>query len=536
MSHKLRFLIGCFFSAILLHAQQVEVITVVDSTQVKIGEQINLSIQIKSDSFSKIIFPESPVFTPFELLEQSQLETLSSQNYYLFTKKYSLIQFDSGAYWIPPQKIVIDESLRFTDSISIEVATVQVDTLKQPLFDIKPIQQVKRNYTKWIQYILVFALVVLILGILYYLNVRHRKKKAIEAEKTPPFEWAINALKALEENQPNDQEEYKIYYSKLTEVIRRYLEEEAKISALESTSDELIDKLELRKDAGTLDLSNETLSNLKSVLRQADLVKFARSAPEFGVAINDRKKVEQVVIQTKEALPEPTEEELAATAAYQKELAKKQRKKKIKVVVISCFSIVLISLVGTVSYYGFTPVKDTVLRYPTKILRDKEWVVSQYGNPLVAVHTPKVLIRESDSKNGTIVYNSGNPLEDFFVELSFKPFEVSENKKLSEEEQQAVARELMNNALAYYDENGGTNVLAQNDSFTSSDGTDAFKLYGTLDFLDKETDNVRCRFVSIVFPFDQGTVELRLIYPKEDRYGMEIEERLLTSVEIIKEL
>ena len=94
---------------------------------------------------------------------------------------------------------------------------------------------------------------------------------------------------------------------------------------MESTSEELLLKLEMRKDAGTLDLDRKTLISLREVLQNADLAKFARSMPEFRMAYDDRKVVENVVIETKEALPEPTEEELKEKAAYQELLAKKEK-------------------------------------------------------------------------------------------------------------------------------------------------------------------------------------------------------------------
>ena len=106
----------------------------------------------------------------------------------------------------------------------------------------------------------------------------------------------------MENESLTKQEEFKSYYSRLTDVIRRYLEEEAKIDALESTSEELLLKLEMRKDAGTLDLDRKTLISLREVLQNADLAKFARSMPEFRMAYDDRKVVENVVIETKEAL------------------------------------------------------------------------------------------------------------------------------------------------------------------------------------------------------------------------------------------
>ena len=165
--------------------------------------------------------------------------------------------------------------------------------------------------------------VIVITGILY-IYFFQKNRQEFKKQELPPFERAIEELKALENESLTKQEEFKTYYSRLTDVIRRYLEEEAKIDALESTSEELLLKLEMRKDAGTLDLDRKTLISLREVLQNADLAKFARSMPEFRMAYDDRKVVENVVIETKEALPEPTEEELKEKAAYQELLAKKE--------------------------------------------------------------------------------------------------------------------------------------------------------------------------------------------------------------------
>ena len=146
-------------------------------------------------------------------------------------------------------------------------------------------------------------LVLLLVGLIYAFFFA-KKRREERKKKLPPFERAIEELKALETITPSLQEEYKHYYSRLTDVVRRYLEEEAKISALESTTDELMIKLESLKQSGQLELE-ETIKNLKTVLQTADLVKFARSTPEFGTTAKDRELVEGVVIETKEAFRNP---------------------------------------------------------------------------------------------------------------------------------------------------------------------------------------------------------------------------------------
>ena len=525
------FLTGDVFSQL-----NIEVITAVDTTQVKIGEQINVTLQVKTDSLSMVEFAAEPLFLPFEIIEESPIDTLRAQQHYLYTKRYALIQFDSGAYWIPPQKIVVDGFSKFSDSIAIEVATIKVDTIQQPLFDIKPIQTVERSYNQLIKNILILFVFGLLLAILFVLNRQYKKKKAALLEEIPPFDRAIQELKALENELPQAQEEYKKYYSKLTDVVRRYLEEEADIDALESTSDELLNKLELRKDAGTLDLSLETLNNLKKVLQNADLVKFARSAPAIGIATTDRAMVEQVVIETKEALPAPTEEELAATAAFQRELERKRRKQKMQLVGISVLGLIVSVAIIAVAIYGFNPVKDTIFRYPTKVLLDGAWVKSQYGTPPVQINTPQVLIRDIEATSPVTIYATGNPFEGVYTQLFFEKRTPDKDKEKTEEEKEAAARAIMDNAVARYEAMGATNLLVQNDTFSTVDGTETLRLFGSMDLQQEGEEGVRCRFVSIIFPFEATTVELKIVYPKDDRYGPTIEEKILASLEIIKEL
>ena len=515
-----------------------ELIVAVDSTELRIGEQINIHFQIKGDSLSQIQFAEQPNFAPFELLEDFPLDTLRSQAYYLFTKKYALIQFDSGTYWIPKQKILINGVGMITDSISIRVNTVVVDTLKQPLFDIKPLVAVKRGYKKLTQQILitVFGLILLILAVFLILRVQ---KKLIEKRKElPPFDRALLELKALEEERPRLQEEYKSYYSKLTDVVRRYLEEEANITALESTSRELLKKLELLKDSGKLDLDGETLRSLKRVLEHADLVKFARSAPEFEVATSDRNLVEDVVIKTQEALPEPTQEEIEATAAYQKVLKKQKRQKQFKIAGLGTLGLFLLVGLITVYVYGFGNVKDTLIQYPTKVMLNNKWIQSQYGTPALLLATPEVLVRAAETPKGTILFSAGDPLNSVYVQLSFiqqAPPEQGEEK--SEEVQQQEAQEMINKIIAGLEVDGAANMLINPDPFKTKDGSEVIQLSGTLDLLNPEgKERTRCRLRSIILPFEQVQVELRMLYAKDDRYGDEIEARIIESLEVLKEL
>ena len=515
-----------------------EILIAVDSTEFKIGEQINIRFQVKGDSLSKIQFPKQPNFAPFELLEIFPLDTIRAQTHYLFIKKYALIQFDSGNYWIPKQKILINGVNAISDSISIRINTVVVDTLEQPLFDIKPLVKLERRYKELTKQIAVIFFILLVLAFLIFLGLRFQKKREEKRKKIPPFERALLELKALEEERPRLQEEYKSYYSKLTEVVRRYLEEEANITALESTSKELLKKLELLIDSGKLDLSTETLLSLKQVLEHADLVKFARSAPEFEVATSDRNIVEDVVIKTQEALPEPTQEEIEATAAFQKKFKKKKFKFQLKIAGLGILVLIIIVFLISIYKYGFENVKDTLIQYPTKVLMNNQWVQSQYGTPPIFLSTPEVLIRKAETPKGITIFSAGDPLNTVYVQISFlEQAPPEEGKEKSEEEQQQEAQDLINEILASLEQDGATNMLINPDPYKTKDGSEVIQLSGTLDLLNPESkERTRCRLRSIILPFNQVQVELRILYDKEDRYGEEIENRIIESLEVLKEL
>ncbi len=540
---KQAFPILVYFSlTVLLWAQdKAELNVAVDSTQIKIGAQLNYTLQVKADSTAQVVFPEQPIFTPFELLEESPIDTLRSQTHYLYTKRYSLIHFDSGNYFIPQQQVLVNGFSKIADLIPVRVNSVKVDTTKQKLFDIKPLSQVKKNYNRLISRVLWgLVLALIVIGVSYTYLFQKRKKELRERE-LPPFDRAIEELKALESEKPFEQDEFKLYYSRLTDVVRRYLEEEAKIDALESTSEELLIKLEMRKGEGTLDLDFTTLKSLREVLKNADLVKFAKSMPEYRIANEDRRAVEHVVMETKQALPEPTEEELKEKEAYKEYLAKKRRKEQLIWGLSGIGLLTVTTLVISMLVYGFYPVRDTLLSYPTKILYSGQWVSSQYGTPPLKIETPEVLERIPNEQSLIQQFSLGTLDSPFYIDLKFDFPKLDPNKDESRSDPEQVktekAQALVSSIISNFQSSGAVNILMKNDEITLPSGSPAIKIYGTLDYPKKGKDErVRCNFNTLLFTFEEGTIRLTMLYEKEDRYASEIEQRVINSLELIKEL
>ena len=129
----------------LLYAQSasfdnsIEIESQVDSTSFKIGEKIDYYIKISLDNNYEIKFSETPSFLPFEVLDSFEVDTINDTDKFSIIKKYSLINFEPGEFWIPPQRILFNNSIKYSDSLQIIINDVEVDTVKQNLYNIKPI-------------------------------------------------------------------------------------------------------------------------------------------------------------------------------------------------------------------------------------------------------------------------------------------------------------------------------------------------------------------------------------------------------------
>ncbi len=505
-----------------------------DTAQIRIGEQINFKITVEADSSSQVIFPEGQTFSPLETVEAFKTDTNRVKDRMILQKIYALTQFDSGTYLLPTQRIEIDGTGYFTDSMLIAVATVPVDTTVQQMYDIKPLIAVEKDNSRF--WLLLF-LGILLLGVVGYLVYREffLKKPLTEEEKEaklPPYDRALLELKKLENSRYLIQEEYKKYYSELTDIVRGYLEEEVQISALESTTRQLIEKLELLKDAGELNLEEETITHFNKILQTADLVKFARSKPPTNIAEQDRLAVEQIVTKTHEAIPEPTEEELRQQEEYLQMLALQKRKKRRIQYGIAALVIVLVAVGSMAIYTGPRLFWDTVTGHPTKQLLEKEWVSSTYGFPPISLESPEVLLREENELSD----EEKKAIKEEYAFQYKNPDALFSVGTISRVLSQAVEpdyEKTLEDVLKEMEEKGARNLITKREEFTTSTGVKGVKVYGRGTFTLPDSDEkVRGQYAVYLFGGNGFQQQIVLTWPDGDQYAEEIIERIQNSLEV----
>lgn len=262
-----------------------------DTTFIKIGEQFQYKVTV--DKGTQVVFPKLQLDSlhKVEVVETLPVDTLKNK----LEKKYILTSFDSGQYVIPQQQLLVNNKKYLTDSLLINVATVKVDTTKQKMFPIKAVMSEPKTIDDYLHlWWLIFPLLAII-GIILYFILRKKVKKEVVAVYVPPIQEAMERLKALDEKQLLKQNKIKQYYSELTEIVRNYIEKDINIPALESTTNELLETIKDFNQSSKLGISKETIAELKEVLQNADLVKFAKSKPIVEEIKTDRNLSERIL-------------------------------------------------------------------------------------------------------------------------------------------------------------------------------------------------------------------------------------------------
>lgn len=289
MINKLRNFILVFFAFLTFlgfkaAAQDTQVTAKLDRTTIRIGDQVKLHLTVSQQKKEQVVFPvlADTLSSKMQVVSSSKTDTIidkNDQNSITVTRSYLITSFDAGQYKIAPFKFIKGNDTLKTEELLLDVASVKVDTTKS-IYDIKQPLAVSYSFMDWLRDNWLYVLITLIIiasigGLIYYLVQRARNKPVIEVAKPviPIHTLALNKLNELRDKKLWQRGEVKEYYIELTDVIREYLEKRYAIKTQEKTTDEIFEGLQ------HADITAEDKNMLFQLLRNADLVKFAKGNP-----------------------------------------------------------------------------------------------------------------------------------------------------------------------------------------------------------------------------------------------------------------
>ena len=265
------------------YGQRIKATASLDSTNILLGDQVKLFLEIDHPKNINVIFPEVPdsILKNIEVLKRFEPDTFENEddNYQKQIQSFLITSFDSGSYHIPPFwfKITLDnriDSVR-TNGVTLNVHSLPVDTTRGPT-DIKMPYDAPLTLKEVTPYILGIILIAAILFFIFYAIGRRKNNKPLfvlpKKPKEPAHIIAIRELNRIKKEKLWQQGKTKQFYSEVTETLRRYIEDRFEIPAMEQTSDETLESFRLQPDL----LSGKIYNNLHMILNTADLVKFAK--------------------------------------------------------------------------------------------------------------------------------------------------------------------------------------------------------------------------------------------------------------------
>ena len=281
---------------------------------IAVADRFTYTIEVEKDLSQDIGFPE---FAPdlsagLELCESYPVDTVRRDGRRMtLRRRYVMQAFDEGnfnlgrAAVLYADKNILDTLYSENDNI-LKVGTFVIDSaaLAKGPNDIKPQEELEFRFAEVrdivimsvVALFILAAVAVLVVWLIMRYGLPFRKRAGAEVAE-PPHIVAIRALEELHNRKLWQNDKHKLYYSTISDILRTYLSGRYGIGAMEMTTDEIIEAVK-----GT-DMDAKRSSDLITILRDADLVKFAKFRPEAGQNEDDWHKAYYFVEETKEAEP-----------------------------------------------------------------------------------------------------------------------------------------------------------------------------------------------------------------------------------------
>ncbi len=301
---------------LFIFSQKLSLEASLDTNQFLIGDQVKLNLKIKFLENSFIQFPlfQDTIVKDVEVINHFEIDTIFKNDKKFLIKKFTISVFDSGFYQIPPIPVIANKDTIFSNALAFYVYNVggwldsitgelnirsfskndsfihktKADTTKgipvapnkkkeETPLNFKELKKIIGNFiAKYYLYLIIGILVIIL--IVWYFFFKEKVKEIIIRKIKPPKPAHIIAmadLNKLKEKKLIEQKKYKKFHTKLTEILRVYIENRFKIKAMEQTSEEIINDFEENNF-----LEKDILEYLKQIFSIADFVKFAKLEPE----------------------------------------------------------------------------------------------------------------------------------------------------------------------------------------------------------------------------------------------------------------
>ena len=324
----------------------------IDSIQMAVGEQTGLHVSATVRRGQKVLFtqykPQQTLPSGLEVVDVPRVDTTDAGDGYItVTQHVTLTAWEDSLYYISPQKVIIDGKALQTKSLALKALTMEVDTVHtNQYYGPNDVQDNPFSWGEWssVLWLSIFAIVIYVACWLAYIRLKSKKPISFKVrirKIVPPHQKALSVIEQIKEEKIDsvDNKQQKLYYTKITDTLRTYMQERFGFNAMEMTSAEIVAELSKHETSD--------LAELTQLFETADLVKFAKYS--VGISENDRNLLSAIsfINDTKQENV-PTEERIEPTITE-----KERQTMRVRVSLKWAIIIMITVLVAILTYLGW---------------------------------------------------------------------------------------------------------------------------------------------------------------------------------------
>lgn len=275
-----------FAMALPMFAEPPKISARLSRPAIVMGDKISLDVQVVSDRGVKGRFPVFDGVQPgevatvcgdtVELSAQYKASSIDIGSGRVQTDYSIPVQvFDSGFYSLPPIAYISGRDTVYTDLLTLKVVPVEVRASDEISDFTSVLPPGKGSFLDnfplwllewwWIGLIVLIVIAAVVVFFSRYKRVRLRRAAA----PLPPYEEACRDLATLKAQSLWQNGHEKEYYTRLVDILRRYISRRFEIHAMEMTTDQILESVK------THDRIKPYLNQFRAVLGVADFAKFA---------------------------------------------------------------------------------------------------------------------------------------------------------------------------------------------------------------------------------------------------------------------
>jgi hypothetical protein len=302
---------------LLSFSKPIKVEQTLDRAIITVGDLITYTMTIEAPEGLDVgLPPPGAQLGQFIIRDYEISEPETIKDRVLFKFIFTITAYTTGQLEVPPIPILINPQSKtvrglITEGIQVRVASVtnpedlEIRDVKQPLsipLDLKPYL---------IAGAVALGLIALVAVALFYLRRYRPGREDLPAPLKPAHVLAYQELRELAAMRLMESGEVEAFYTKLSEIIRRYIALRFRIYALEFTTTEILEALKNKS------LENRVYERVRWFLEETDLVKFAQYKPPESERSEVLERSREIIDWSREPDLVPVGEEISQGASLE---------------------------------------------------------------------------------------------------------------------------------------------------------------------------------------------------------------------------